>query len=359
MFDIALGIFLFLSPVFTLIGNNARVNGQVAALQFYQFKSFSLSSAVIQAQFFQYGVLALLIIALGQNPARKFQNKWLAGFLAVCAFSVLAHPKTTSTFIFILLGCLLYYLVVVYAKSLKPVVYPIFLVSTINTVFAVLQFFNISPFYKFAGLMCSQSHLGIYQAVALPICYSINPFFSIIPLIGLLLSKSFTPLLALSIGAVYFFYHNKKVRHYISTPIGLTSISGVLIFFLIRNYHTIIHKLSLRITVWGYALTDILNHPFAGSGLGIFSFTNKWGHWEWMYNEYLAVVLYIGLPGLFFLIMFLKNSFNGLKDRGITAACLIIAVSCLFQSPLHFARLAGTIIPLFAFMEILKRKDRL
>ena len=360
MFDIALGIFLFLSPIITLIGNNARINGQVMALQFHQFKSLSMTNVILQSQFFQYGVIALFVIALSQKPARAFKDKWFAGFLGICAFSVLAHPKTITAFTPVFLGCLLYYLVVVYAKNLKPLVYAVFAVSTLNTFFAILQFFNIHWLYhstgRIDGLMSISSHLGAYQAIAFPICYAISPFLSIIPLIGLLLSKSFTPIIALFIGCLYFWYPQRRKIIINLALMGIIALTGIVIVMIIRNYHPAVYKFLLRVDVWKSVLKDILNHPFIGSGIGMFSKTTTMGHWQWMYNEYLAIAFYLGLPGLFCLGMFLKDKFNGAKERAIVTSCFIVLIICLCQSPMHFARMAGTIIPLFAFMEILKRK---
>ena len=129
MFNIALGIFLFLSPIFFIPINNARLNGIIGALQFYQFKTLSLENNILQLQFFQYGILLLFMIALMQKSKRDFQDKHLAWFLGICALSVILHPKTLLGFIPIFLGILFYYLIVNYKKDIKKLLYPIILVS--------------------------------------------------------------------------------------------------------------------------------------------------------------------------------------------------------------------------------------
>ena len=375
MFDIALGIFLFLSPIIFLFGNNARLNGVIMALQFYQFKSLSISNNILQLQFFQYGIFVLFIIALMCKPIRYFKDKYLAWFLGLCAFSVLLHPKTLSAFVLIFLGVLFYYLVVQYAKNIKKLLYVIVLISTLNTFFAILQFFNIywlyNPTGSIYGMMFSPSHLGTYQALAFPICYAIHHALSIIPLIGLILSKSITPFIALLVGIVYLWIPKKSIQFWKKIfinlfPMGWATLLGIFIVLIIRNYHNFSYKLSLRIGLWVATLREILENPM-GYGLGTFSglssqiYSNQ-GHWEWTYNEYLGIAFCVGILVWFIMGLFLIDKFQdigeGLK-RVIAASCLIVAVICMGQSPMHFPRLIGTIIPLFAFLEILKMKGEI
>ena len=371
MFDIALGIFLFLSPIIFLLGNNARLNGTIMALQFYQFKSLSTSNNIFQLQFFQFGIVLLFIIALIQKSIRNFKDKYIAWFLGLCVLSVLLHPKTLSTFLPIFLGVLLYYLVISYIKNIKPLLYVIVLVSILNTIFATLQFFKINIIYNLwsgcvVGMMFSPSHLGTYQALAFPICYMINPFLAIIPLTGLLLSKSITPFIALLVGMVYLWFPQKKKIFVNLAPMGWTALLGIFIVLIVRNYHNVIYKLTLRLELWAVTLREILHNPL-GFGLGTFSelspkIYSKMGHWEWVYNEYLGIAFCVGVLVWFVIGLFLIDKFQGMRvglERTVATSCLIIAVICLGQSPMHFSRLAGTIIPLFAFLEILKRKENL
>uniref|UniRef100_A0A6M3IWS1 O-antigen ligase n=1 Tax=viral metagenome TaxID=1070528 RepID=A0A6M3IWS1_9ZZZZ len=363
MFNILLGVFLFLSPVIFVFGNNAKVNGIIGGLQYYQFGTLALSSNIVQLQFFEYGIIVLFITALTTKSLRDFKDKWLALFLGLCAISVVLHPKTQVTFLIVALGILLYYLVVKYSKNINKLLYVIVFISTLNTIFAVLQFFNIHLIYKSAGnitgLMFSSSHLGTYQALAVPIFYALNPILTIIPVIGLILAKSFTPLLALIIGLIYLFYPRRKEIFVNIAPMGWTIILGVTIFFILRNYHLMFYKLGLRLELWFSILKDIAHSPF-GHGLGAFSRVSVLGQWNWIYNEYLGIAYSIGILSLPIIYIFLKNKFTGAKNklaRSVSASCLIAAIICLGQSAMSFPRLAGTIIILFGFMEILKRKE--
>ena len=369
MFDIILGLFLFLSPIIIMMGNNARLNGTILAMQFYQFKTLSFTNDILQLQFFEYGIILLFIIALMQKSIRDFKDKWMALFLGLCALSVTFYPKTFLSFIPIFLGILFYYLVVCYAKNIKKLLYPILLVSALNTFFAILQFFKIYWIYnpptsdnyiiqgRYDGLMAISNHLGIYQALALPVCYAIHPLFSIIPLTGLLLSKSATGILAGAIGMVYLFYPKRKKLFINFAPMGLIALLGIIITFTLRNYRYGIYKMGIRLGIWIDTIKEIIKRPAIGFGLGSFSNVLRW---EWAYNEYLEIAFCVGVLGLFFIFMFLKDRFKNIGiglERYIASSCLIIVIICLTQPALHFARLTGTIIPLFAFLEILKRKE--
>lgn len=360
MFNLALGVFLLLSPIFNLFISNARLNGQMAALGFYQYKALDISNNAVQLQFFQYGVFILLAVALSQKPIREFKDRNFAGIFFMCVVSVLFHPKTVMSFTPVLCGFLLYYLIVVYTKNIKSLLLPIVIISALNTFFAILQFFNIRFPYGSAGLMCSASHLGTYQAIALPICFYLHPFLSIIPLVGILISKSYAALFASCFGLAYLLYPQRRKIIINLSLMGLIALFGIGIILFSRYGYSIIYKLQLRLEVWGEAIRQIILNPLAGKGLGVFSYIDKMGHWEWVYNEYLSIALYVGIPVLLFVYEFMKDKFK-LRRRGlsrvITASCFIAAITCFVQPSLHFARLVGTIIVVFAFMEILKREE--
>ena len=128
--------------------------------------------------------------------------------LALCLLSVFWHPKTVKIFPNIMLGFLLYYLVAMYTREYQKNSLRVLIVSALNTIFAILQSFGIHWFYKpsgrIDGLMCISSHLGMYQALAVPICYWLNPWFVIIPIIGLLLSKCLIANIAVSVAMIIY-----------------------------------------------------------------------------------------------------------------------------------------------------------
>ena len=345
MFTIALGIFLFLSPIVVLLGNNARLNGLFAALQYYQFNFFGAVNSAIQLQFFQYGAVALFITALLTKPVREFKDKYAGLFLAICFVNVFLHPSGLRNFGYILLGVLIYYAVVTRVKNIKSLLWVIFAVSLSNTIFALLQFFGIHLIYsdigRIDGLMCISNHLGIYQALALPLCYSLNPYLAIIPLIGLLLSNCVTATIAAVIGMSYFLWHK---RYKMGSVTFMCFLSGIA-FFVARNFKVIIYKMQLRFWVWGQSLEHIIQKPLAGHGIGGFKMTKIiYGQFDNPYNLYIETAYFIGIVGLIVLLLFVKDK---ISSTAIGASCLILLICGLAQSFMDFPRLAGTAIVLF------------
>jgi len=342
---IALGIFLFLSPIIVLIGNHARLNGLFAALHYYQFNFLGAVNNAIQLQFFQYGAVALFITALLTKPMRDFKDKYAGLFLAVCFINVFLHPSGLRNFGYILLGVMIYYAVVTRVKNIRSLFWVIFTVSLLNTSFALLQFFGINLIYnslgRIDGLMRISNHLGIYQALALPLCYSLNPYLAIIPLIGLLLSKCVTAAIAAIIGMSYFLWH-KRFR--MGSVTFMCLLSGIA-FFIAYNSKIIIPKIQLRLWVWGQCLGDIIHKPFSGHGLGGFEMIKPiYGTFTNPYNLYIETAYFIGIVGLIILLLFVKDK---ISSTAIGASCLILLVCGLSQSFMDFPRLAGTAIVLF------------
>ena len=358
MFDIALGIYLFLTPIFILPTFNARLNGLIGSLQFYQFGTLSNVSN-LQLQFFQFGIIVLFVIALTQKPQRVFKDRYAGWLLGLCLLSVFFYTKTVSAFTNVFLGFLLYYLVVVYTSSIRKVLLGVVFVSALNTVFAVLQFFGIHWIYsatpRIEGLMKLNTHLGIYQAIALPICYMLNPFLAIIPLIGLSLSQCATGIVAGIVGMGYLL--RKKLNGYVFSM----SVLVLTVIYLIRTIDNIATKFSVRFCVWLDTIREILYNWKIGQGLGTFEYEGAgFGHYLSPYNVILEVSYYLGIFGLLLFILFLKDKLNlcrGKVAKSLHASFLIILVCGLFQPFLTIPRLVGTGIVITALLNTFKTED--
>ena len=352
MFDLALSIFLLLSPIiFTSFGFAARY-------QWFQFGYFSSSINLLQLQFFQYGIVMLFLTALFNKPKRIFQGKYFGILLGLCIWSVFLHPKTIQNFHNILLGFLLYYLVVSYSKNVREILKVVVAVSALNTLFSILQFFHINFIYypkaDIIGLMSYKSQLGIYQALALPICYALNPFLSIIPLIGLLLSKSVTAIIPAIIGMAYLF--RKKIYKLQFTYIYFMAFAFSIIFLGVKFFQ----KLSLRFDVWVVTLKMIMNKWFYGYGIGTFKYVNsRHTQYDDPYSLYLGITHALGVLGVIALAFFISSKFRGFKDnssvaQGLFTSCLVLALCGLGYSFLDYPRLAGTTIVLFGLSTVIK-----
>lgn len=360
MFDLTLKIFLFLSPIAFLILSIPSI----ATLQYYQFGFFSNSIEVTQVQIFCYFSIFLLLASFVSTQQRKIKDKYATLIFFIFVVNVYLHPKTIKIFPYILFGFIIYYLVSIYASQriLKNVFKIIAFVSLLNTIFAMLQFFNIHLIYNYKGeiigLMNYKTQLGIYQALAMPICYVLNPYLIIIPAIGLLLSKSVTSIFAALIGMAFLL--NKK-RVYIHNPsiwLCIFTVVGLLIY---KNFH----KIMIRVPAWGEAIKEGINKFFVGNGIGSFhlvtdlndkykiSFTDP-------YSIYFQMFHALGVFGLLATLLFVFNMFKdvprGVLNDGLIASCLIIAVSGIGYSFMDYPRLAGTAIVLLGLLNVVKQK---
>lgn len=359
MFDFVLKIFLFLSPIFWF-----PYNGWMARYQFFQFGYFSSSNSLVQLQFFQYGTVVLFLTAMFSKPQRHFKDKY-AGFLFLMfILGVLWHPKAIVNFYNILTGFLLYYLVVVYSKNVKSILEAVVGVAFLNSIWAVLQSFGINLIYNPAyddavGLMTYKTHLGIYQALAVPICYIFNPWLSIVPLIGLLLSNSFTAAIPVIIGMVYF--SKDKIVKLRSMPIFMLFISCLVVFS-----GKMFYKLSLRFEVWIETLKMISQNYFYGHGIGVFEYVdlNTGNHgipsikYSDPYSIYLQTFYALGVFGLIALVLFFYKKLNFkpefLISKGLFSSCLILVIVGLCYSFMDYPRLVGTTIALFGLLTVIK-----
>jgi len=342
MFNFALALFLLLSPILVI-----PFNGFIAQFQWYQFGYFKPSVSLLQILFLQYGTLLLFVLALFSKVKRKFDNKYLGLLFLAYFLSLFNHPKTIVNLSMIIPGFILYYLTVSYSGKKKLFYWVIFLVSALNTIFAILQFFNIHLIYfpkdEIVGLMNYKTQLGIYQALAIPIAYSLNPLLALIPTLGLLLSKSSTAIVSAFVGLAYLFRLKLKQLY---IPLG------ILIIYSIQ--HSLAHKFYLRWVVWKETLSLIIK-DISGYGAGTFNYVSKSIDnvpikFDEPYSIYLGVTYALGILGLAALIFFIKDSFRGVISRELVSACLILAVAGLGYSLFDYPRLAGTTVILFGLL---------
>ena len=314
----------------------------------------------MQLQFFQYGTVFLFIVSLFDKPKRLFQDKYFGILTVFCFLSVFFHPVSIKIFPNVFLGLLLYYLVVSYTKNVKSVLKVVVVVAGLNTIFALLQFFDIHLIYRptveIIGLMSYKSHLGIYQAIAVPICYAFNPWLSIIPIIGLLLSKSITAIIPAIIGMGYLL--RNKIYHLRSMPILMMIISC---FVFLGG--KIFYKFSLRFDVWLKTLVLISQKFVYGYGIGVFKYVSSKGIiYQDPYNLYLGIAHALGIFGLIVFLVFIFDKFevlnnNNLMVRGVIASCLIFLVSGFGYSFMNYPRLAGTAVVLFGLLTVIKKEE--
>lgn len=352
MFDKVLFVFMVLSPIFNIVINNARLNGIFVGLQYNQFGTLSLASNAVQLQFFQYMVIALLAGTFFSKQ-KRFLTDWSVGilFILTCV-SFVIHNSTLPLFVPVLLGFLLYKTVVSSTRNMKIVLWAVFVVASLNTVFSVLQFFDIHLLYKphgVHGLMMIKNHLGVYQALAIPLCYALNPWLAIIPVIGLVLAKSSTGAIAAIIGILY------VMRERIPKGIMTVWISvSVIAFLFIKHFRWFV----IRLPAWQEVFRT---RSWFGHGIGTFEMTvPDVGRYDMAYGIYQDAIYAVGIISVIFIFKFIKDNVRFYNDRianGICGSCIILFVCGLTQSFMSFPRLAGTAIVLFALLRIVKEES--
>lgn len=349
MFDIVLSLFLILSAIFVF-----PVIGNIEALKYFQFKVIgNIGYNYLQLQFFQFGIIVLFITALLSKPNREFKDKYSVFVLVLMLAGVFIHPKSVLFFGNIFLGFILYYLVTVYTYDYKWVMKSVAFVAILNFVFSVLQFFNINLIYqptgRIDGLMLNSAHLGVYQAIALPICYAINPFLVIIPIVTILLSKSITAILIMAIWLISVYW--KKI-------FDMGSLMFMAVFSLcvgmgIYLFPAIQSKLLIRLMAWKPIMDLVYQKPYFGYGVQPIQIKSLAGQFDNPCSIYIEILFYFGASILIPLYFLVKDKL-AIKDY-VLKACFIIALAAgIEKSYFDFPRLSTTVIVIMAFININK-----
>lgn len=360
IFDYILAIFLTLSPIIFVFGNNPYLNGWVAKFQFYQFNVINaFDVSLVQFMFFELGVLILFLASLFTKQLREFKDYWISTLYGFCIISLLFHPEGVKVIGIITSGFLLYYIIYTHVNDLKILIWPFVIVSTLNTIFAILQKFGIHFIYtttRCDGVMFLSSHMGFYQAIALPLCYLLNPYLVIIPIIGLVLAGSFIPQVAGLIVMTYLLFRQYNI-------VSIPFIAGYIIFLAIVFYNIkpILYKLYIRGVVW---LETIRHISLFGNGVGNFKYNMPTiGITFNPYSIYLSVYYSLGIVGLSVFCLMIRSKIlkynESSKDfalKCIFSSFLAILICGISQSFLDFPRLAVSCIAIFAFLNLLLTK---
>ncbi len=347
IFDYVLGLFLVLVPIVFVPFNNGLLNGWVAKFQFYQFGFFNVSDASsIAFLFMELGILSLFALSLFVNPIRKFNDYYVAILFFLCLLGMLLSPIGLIVFSTIFLSFLFYYIVYTRISSYKTIIYPIVIVSTLNTVFAILQTLGHQ---RADGLMFLSNHMAFYQALATPICYLLNPWFSLIPMVGLALSGSYVPLVAMLIGMSYLTY---KKFNLISLP--FMGIYSAISIYLLLNWKLLLYKIGVRMLVWKETFDfTSFGHPFRQFNVVL----PYIGQANTTYSLYLSIFYYLGLIGILIFLSMLSRIFYTYSEskelfikRCFFSSFLIILLCGLSQSFIDYSR---TLIPAISVMILL------
>lgn len=357
-FDVGLYVFIFLSPIFFL-------------------KSWDLN--MIQGIFFVLGIFALLGISFISKKQVEYKNKYLGFILLWSLLCLLIHSFNFSLtngltssfinycilsegFIFILCGCILYYLVVCYKKNFN-IVYPILAINILNLFFVIFQKFGINFIWSnpsgICGMMGTKSQLALFSAISVPILAHHNYYGSrmwiplcLIPITIMFLALSYTSVFSLFIGIALYIYVYDKRRNWARLTVWL----GLGILFFIIFHHEIIIKAQIRLELIEKTLLEILQKPLFGWGFDNTLTMNKiHSRLEngmcFRHNDFLNIAKDLGIPFLIFIMLGLKRILKNATKDYLWVACVILLLGCAFQTNAYFARIASIGIIILALKE--------
>ncbi len=355
IFDWVTKVFLFLSPIFL-------------------FKDYRPSLS--RGLFFVIGTFALFAISLGVEPKRKFSNIWASVFLLLALVRVffdnsMGNPQaewfnfwmSCSGFIYVFCGMLLFYIIYTYTENAQQYFIPIVWVAILNFILAIAQYSRHDFFWTHAstinGFMEISSQLGQYSALATPILFFINPLLVIFPIVTVIISKSISSILAMTIG-IGLFCVLKGIRGKIIAGIGIIALLTGLF-----NFAYIKAKFECRPVMWQKTVKLALDKPFLGWGYGSFKekvteikAKSSLGGPEYAraHNDYLHTAQELGFPIVIVLGLFLTGIFKKflmIKKKSKLLICLatsvvIVLINMSGQTEIRYASIAGTFIFLLA-----------
>ena len=155
-------------------------------------------------------------------------NKFLSAFTLLCLFDAVIvlkfQPRAIFLMIQVYLCCLAAQFISRFSeKHTRIILWSFVWLIIVQFVLIILQALNMCPFFRqsrflvsdnIVGLCGSRNQLGLFFAVTSSILLGFVPILAPIALIAVCLSSTYTALVALVVGNVYFMFKS-KYRHYI------------------------------------------------------------------------------------------------------------------------------------------------
>ena len=349
LFDVCLYVFTFLCPIFFLL-------------------PWHLNMA--QGMFFVFGVLFLLGISFLCEKQREVKNRWLGGIILWSLAGVFIHTfrfglnqtyaagfinfcLMSEGFIYVLCGCLLYYLVVSYSKKFN-IAYPLLVINILNLFFALTQTFGVYLIWhninqgnqmNVAGMLGTKSQLAVFSAISIPVLFHFRKCLAVIPITTLILSGSYTAVVALFLGTTLFLFLNRHFElAFIWVVLGMTFLPIVVDW----------NKFYIRPPAWAYTLKEIKQSPIIGHGFDntlagnkIFVSGNFQTQYVYRHNDYLNVARDLGVPFLLMILMAIIGVMARVKFDYLWLSLVILMIACFAQTSFYWPRIAGVGLIMF------------
>lgn len=350
LFDIGLYLFMFLAPIFFL--PNWDMN-------------------MMQGMFFVFGILALLSLSFFCKREREYSNKYL-GILSLwamlnvfihsfsasnCAYNFFNFCLLSEGFIYVLCGCLLFYLIVSYSRNFK-LVYPILAINVVNLIFVFMQKAGLKVIWArmdgIAGILGMAPHMVIFSAISFPIIWHYKRSLALIPLANLLIghygwNHSFSGMFALVSAILIYCVVKKKIVHF---TIILMSTS----IFIGWHWHIFIGKAMLRFALWKYSFLELIDawyKPLIGNGFdhSVSGMINVGYGFMYRHNDPLNITRDLGFLFLSVMLFGIFKILRGSKFDYLTVAILTAAFSCFTWTSIYFPRIAVFVLFLLSIKE--------
>lgn len=351
-FDYGLYLFTFLCPIFFL---------------------FNWDLNMMQGLFFVFGVFFLLGLSFFSKRQINYFNKYL-GLIVIWSMAMvfihtfkfsLTQGYTASFlnfcllsegFIYVLCGCLLFYLIVSFKKNFN-IVYPLIAINLLNFIFAISQAMGykwiwIKNMSQVSGLMGIAPHLIIFSAVSLPILFNYKPILSIMPVTNIILGhiywgNSFSGIFAFLSGITLFFCLKKQYKKMFVWIL-------ILITLIFVKWDVFILKALTRIDLYIAVLNEIKQNVLLGQGFDnsmSMNMINIGKGWMYRHNDYFNIARDLGIPFLIFIVLGLRNVLKKVNIDYLWLAIIILMICSFTWTSIYFARLGSIGIVLLALKE--------
>lgn len=356
IFDIGLYIFITICPVFFLLPFEYHL-AQNMFFVFGVFFLFGLSFFIKRRLDYRSNCLGILVIG---SLILMFIHSFDYSLSDSYVMRFLNFSLMSEGFIYVLTGCLLYFLVISY-KSNFDICYPILIINIMNFIFVLCQINNIDLIWlnifnhcrdigginvpsSISGMMGTRSQLAVFSAISIPILWRFYKPMSILGGLNLYFSNSFTGIVALVVASLLIIIGKRYWN---------------IIYFLIPILFFVKwEKFFIRIETWQYAIREIIKKPFIGYGFDntltnnkIFLTTGGFNELTYRHNDYLNFAVNLGVPLLCVVIFSIHRTLANTKIDYLWFSILILCIACFNQTNFYFSNIAVIGIALVALKE--------
>lgn len=302
-----------------------------------------------ELMFFQIASIFLFMACLLDKPKRNFNiGRLIALYLGICLFSVMINNyevKSLSVLFNIFLACIDIFIITVYVQDLNRCFKWLGYGIILNSIVYIWQLLGYHPLIvqdglSYGGIPGNAPRFSFLLTLAMPFL----PLWYLLPLfiLGIFLKKtcvffSIICVIVYKLSKLYKDGWHKQMIKILSSLLTIFII-GTLFIFRKKFYHSV----NVRLWFWKETITQILNNPFKGWGLGNFKIA------DYASNSFLQWIHAVGILGAGFIVICLK------KIKWYLVPLLFL---CLVEYPFEIPRLWFLIICSIAYWAIETKEE--